>query len=172
MDTDFIKLALGDLDHQNDEHWTADGLPRVDVIRQLTADDSITRQDITNAAPKFAREEKAPRPKEEKEEVLPSLEEAEAAVREAKETLDLAKMEYDRARREADKIRLRMEGTPEDRRKRVTKQCRDYIERSNQERRAEYERRKQISEAMGVKFEFTPSKLDQALRSRKRQSGV
>lgn len=51
-----IKTALTKLDPSNDDHWTADGAPRIDAVVELTGDKSIKRQDITNAAPKFNRE--------------------------------------------------------------------------------------------------------------------
>lgn len=51
-----IVEALGTLDPANDEQWTADGLPRMDVIEELVGDKSITRADVTNAAPDFTRE--------------------------------------------------------------------------------------------------------------------
>jgi hypothetical protein len=45
------------LDHENDDHWTDDGLPRVDLIKQMVDDDAITvtRTSISNAAPKLVR---------------------------------------------------------------------------------------------------------------------
>lgn len=44
------------LDPTNDELWTADGLPKVDVVQKGLRNDNITRQAITNAAPSFSRE--------------------------------------------------------------------------------------------------------------------
>lgn len=51
-----INEALASLDPANDDQWTADGLPKVDVIRAATNDYALTRADITNAAPQFTRE--------------------------------------------------------------------------------------------------------------------
>lgn len=50
-----ILEALAKLDQSNDEHWTADGLPRVDVIGKMIGQTDLKRQDITNAAPEFVR---------------------------------------------------------------------------------------------------------------------
>ena len=49
-----IKQALTTLDVENDDHWTADGLPRVETVAALVGGD-VTRRDITNAAPMFMR---------------------------------------------------------------------------------------------------------------------
>lgn len=51
------KLAefLLKLDSQNDQHWTDDGLPRVNVVQELANDTSITRAQINDAAPGYAR---------------------------------------------------------------------------------------------------------------------
>ncbi|MEE8519338.1 MAG: hypothetical protein V3S98_09460 [Dehalococcoidia bacterium] len=51
-----IKEALTHMDPANDEQWTEDGSPRVDVIQELVGDKTITRAAITNAAPDFTRE--------------------------------------------------------------------------------------------------------------------
>lgn len=47
--------ALQKLDPNNDNHWTADGLPRIDTIKFMASNQSITREDITAAAPNFKR---------------------------------------------------------------------------------------------------------------------
>ena len=54
-----IQTALELLDPANDEHWTADGLPRVDVVAELLGDSNVKRSDITDAAPNFTRESAA-----------------------------------------------------------------------------------------------------------------
>lgn len=46
--------ALANVDPTNDEHWTADGVVRVDVVSELVGED-VTRADITAVAPKFNR---------------------------------------------------------------------------------------------------------------------
>jgi hypothetical protein len=52
-----IKEALSHLDPANDEHWTADGLPRMDAIVELLGGDtSVTRKDVTDAVPGLTRE--------------------------------------------------------------------------------------------------------------------
>ena len=47
--------ALSKLNPQNDKHWTSDGLPSVDSVRALAANNEITRSDIKDAAPSFNR---------------------------------------------------------------------------------------------------------------------
>lgn len=51
-----IVEALSRLDPENDEHWTNDGMPRVEVVQGLAGDASIMRADINNASPGFDRE--------------------------------------------------------------------------------------------------------------------
>ena len=53
-ETDDIKAALLGLSPDNDEHWTADGLPRLDAVENLLGA-SVTRKQLTNAAPDFNR---------------------------------------------------------------------------------------------------------------------
>ena len=48
--------ALSKLNSENDKHWTTEGLPSVDAVRALAADNDISRKDITSAAPNFSRE--------------------------------------------------------------------------------------------------------------------
>lgn len=55
-DAEKIKAALAGLDPANDDVWTSSGQPLVDTIRKAIGDDTITRQDITNADPAFSRE--------------------------------------------------------------------------------------------------------------------
>lgn len=50
-----ILNALLQLDVGNDDHWTSDGLPRMDVIEGIVGDKAITRQQVTAARPGFSR---------------------------------------------------------------------------------------------------------------------
>lgn len=52
MSKETIVEALLSLDIENDEHWTQDGLPRIDAL----GIDALTRSDLTDAAPSFTRE--------------------------------------------------------------------------------------------------------------------
>lgn len=53
---DKIVSALAQLDHSNSQHWTDDGLPRTGVVQKFAGDTSISRTDINDAAPGFARQ--------------------------------------------------------------------------------------------------------------------
>lgn len=55
MSRDNILQALSNLDHANDNHWSPDGQPRIDTVRMLSGDSSITRDSIQQAAPGFVR---------------------------------------------------------------------------------------------------------------------
>lgn len=50
-----IQAALAKLDVSNDNHWTSDGLPRLDTVKMLAGDASITREAVTAAWPGFTR---------------------------------------------------------------------------------------------------------------------
>lgn len=63
--------ALGTLDVEEDDHWTEDGAPRLDVLNDLLP--AVTRQQIVKAAPRFTR----------KNPILPDLEAEKAEADEA-----------------------------------------------------------------------------------------
>ena len=50
-----IRTALESLDHADDDHWTSDGQPRVDVVMDIVGA-PVTRKEIINAAPDFQRD--------------------------------------------------------------------------------------------------------------------
>jgi DNA repair exonuclease SbcCD ATPase subunit len=50
-----VQRALGQLDVNNDNHWTADGLPRLETVRLLAGDQNVSREQVTQAAPGFSR---------------------------------------------------------------------------------------------------------------------
>lgn len=47
--------ALKQLDTNNDDHWTNDGLPRVDVVKQFSGVLMLNREDVARAWPGFHR---------------------------------------------------------------------------------------------------------------------
>lgn len=49
-----IREALAKLDVNNDNHWTAEGMPRLDVMKDLVGT-AVSRADITSAAKGFTR---------------------------------------------------------------------------------------------------------------------
>lgn len=51
-----IKEAILTLDIKNDDHWTKAGLPDVSVIRDLTGDSLIKREDIEAVLPGYTRQ--------------------------------------------------------------------------------------------------------------------
>ena len=53
-----ILEALNQLDATNDEHWTQEGLPKLDVVSAIL-DQEVKRKEVTDAAPDFNREAKA-----------------------------------------------------------------------------------------------------------------
>jgi len=63
MTQELILEALKALDPKNDDHWTADGLPRLDVVK------AGTRAVVTKAAPNFSRSNPNLEPKPKEDEV-------------------------------------------------------------------------------------------------------
>lgn len=55
-----ITEALSKLDATNDNHWTQEGLPRLDTMRILTGNPGLNRDDISAASPEFVRPAAAP----------------------------------------------------------------------------------------------------------------
>jgi hypothetical protein len=51
-----LKAALSQLDPGNDNHWTAEGLPRIETVRLLSQTPSLTREQLVEADPAFNRE--------------------------------------------------------------------------------------------------------------------
>jgi hypothetical protein len=49
-----IKAALTALDPKNDAHWTTDGLPRLDVMKELLGE-NVTREALSSVAKGFTR---------------------------------------------------------------------------------------------------------------------
>ncbi len=72
--------ALRSLDTQNDVHWTENGAPSMEVIRELTEDKTLTRKIVTMFAPMFSRINP----------VLPMLE-GEESIIEKEDTVDSPK---------------------------------------------------------------------------------
>lgn len=62
VDKDKLIAALGKLDVTKNEHWTAEGLPLINIVRVLAGDSSLTREQITAAAPHFTRTSAASEP--------------------------------------------------------------------------------------------------------------
>ena len=50
-----IREALQELDAFNDDHWTADGAPKIDAVKELIGG-PVLRQNIIDAAPDFSRD--------------------------------------------------------------------------------------------------------------------
>jgi hypothetical protein len=49
-----ISQALKNLDALDDDQWTADGVPKIDVVSEMVGS-KVTRQEIINVAPEFSK---------------------------------------------------------------------------------------------------------------------
>jgi hypothetical protein len=83
--SDKIREALAKLDIDNDNHWTTEGVPRLDVMKDLVGD-AVSRSDITSAAKGFSR--KTPNLEIEKPENTGSGEAADAPAETPEKTED------------------------------------------------------------------------------------
>jgi len=102
-----LEIAIKSLDPENDEHWTQDGSPRLEILSELTGE-KITRGAVTKAFPlinrDFAREKHSISEPEnsEIEDAVPepeisaieiALDSAEARMHQARANLDKAQKE-------------------------------------------------------------------------------
>lgn len=62
--TDKIRDVLASLDVSNDNHWTSEGLPKLETVRFLAGDQTLTREQVTKSDPTFSRAVSAQRQKE------------------------------------------------------------------------------------------------------------
>jgi len=164
-----LNEALAKLDPANDEHWTAEGLPRTDALAKLLGR-TISRKEISEAAPELSRsstveadEAEASPPAEAQASLEDRLAEAHAAVVVAEAKVNEAKRELAEATAAEDAIISERER--EDRSKpghlRQQEHIMEHIRRHNERR----------SKSAPVQRAATspPSKLDGALQaSRKR----
>ncbi len=51
-----IVNAIAQLDPENNSHWTEKGLIRIEALRGLAGDESITREEVENANPGLCRD--------------------------------------------------------------------------------------------------------------------
>lgn len=51
-----IKHVLSQLDEDNDDHWTEEGVPLMSAVHAVAGDNGITRANLLDAAPLFTRE--------------------------------------------------------------------------------------------------------------------
>lgn len=83
--------ALKALDHDNDEHWTLDGAPRLDVLEKQFA--GITRQQVQSVAPLFGRNNPdLPDLAKLREEAAAAMKESESLAAKAVEAAQVAKV--------------------------------------------------------------------------------
>lgn len=57
-----LKAVLLRLDPDQEDHWTDDGLPRISAVHEIGGDKSVTRAQITDAAPGLTRDTAVPPP--------------------------------------------------------------------------------------------------------------
>lgn len=191
-----IKTALNSLNPEDDNLWTNDGLPRMDVVEGLLNDKAITRKDVTEADPEFCRDTAKVRcdtkAQEAQNDVSPKVqtgnqEETQAPEVNPEEQLRAHIVELDEAirklseeRTELDKEihklqlyrdKLQTESHTSHSAKEDMKARMRYIESQNKARAKRYEKGRIILQVIGKDGLHPMSKLDQAM-TRKRQRGT
>lgn len=168
--------ALKSLDVTNDDHWTGAGSPKMDIVKELTGNSELTRDDVTTAAPGLSRTDfvflDIPESEEDREEVLEMIEDD---IDSLKAKLDqynqkvvdaqLAVADAQKAQKEAEDARdalldklQEVEPTMSN-----TEQIRYYLESQQQQRAERALRSKNILQAIGADALAQKSPLDQAL---------
>jgi hypothetical protein len=96
MRSEDVFKALMELDPENDEHWTIDGVPRMDALADIGVP-GMTREQLKDIAPLFSRTNRElpdlEAKRRERDEKLARAEEAERAAREAREAAKEANAE-------------------------------------------------------------------------------
>jgi hypothetical protein len=90
-----ILKALSRLDVENDEHWTENGAPRLDVVQKLMP--GVTREMLVRAAPKFSRRHpEVPDLEAMRQQAQERMAELQRAVAEAKEAEEEGRKDLER----------------------------------------------------------------------------
>ena len=88
MDRTTLEVALGQLDPTDDEHWTADGAPKLAVLSDLVGE-PVTRSLVTKEFPLFTRDTTS-EPEPEPEDLFDLVDQAEAHLNECRSIVDAA----------------------------------------------------------------------------------
>lgn len=189
-----ILAALGSLDPEQQEHWTEQGLPAMEVVKELLGEE-ITRKELTAAAPLFNRESLELGESQQKQEEPPAKEEpeigedeletlreklakADEAQHEARRKAEAAKAEQEEAQRAYDKAQRDLEAADARTNAEKTQDEIMAVIRSNNERKqaAAAKRQELIDAGLGPAVNEmarvlggTKAPVDQALKNRPRQ---
>lgn len=112
MEAADIRAVLRELDPEDDDHWTQDGLPRLDLAGLR----GLRRRDVTNAAPLFTRtapggaaepvDEAPPDPGEDEPSrgLKEELEELEALLAEYDKSIEVLRVKREEAQKRRDEL--------------------------------------------------------------------
>ena len=170
-----IPQALADLDTKNDDHWTDDGAPMVNAVAEALGR-PVSRKDITNAAPKFTRENpelpELPDAKSAEPDPAPTQEgdDGEMDPFEREEVTDAKLADYDRRleelKSEMDELQGEYNALQDERSEYVTREIEPFSHTSDQDARMRIiqrnaaERAKKAAKAREVLQGVDPSALD------------
>jgi hypothetical protein len=174
-----ILEALASLDPQDDAQWTEEGQPNLDLMRSLTENEELTREQVTEGAPHFVRTNpelpseddtqviEEEEPKETEEELLAKQEEGAKKLATAKAKYEAAKSEYEALLKEQDVIIEQLTETSDPPHVVNQQNIRDHIQRQQENR---IERAKMRDAVLGkLKGTEVPRRapIDESLAARK-----
>lgn len=147
-----IRQALALLDPSNDDHWTSQGLPSMEVVNGLVDGEPVTRAQLNRYAPGFSRSTAgpteapdAPEPTREPSEVEileAAIAERNEKIRELSAKRNSLNGEIRRLTKEADRDRRKLATLSPPRTH--TEIYREYLERTKEHRRRVAERRQSV----------------------------
>ena len=116
---DQILDALSVLDVENDEHWTSEGLPRLDVVKDLLDGQSVTRAEITSAAKEFCRKSpvissEVPSEEAERPEEAAGIQEGEGPEATTETLEEVTQRALDAARRDFNQAKINLDAAQHD----------------------------------------------------------
>lgn len=183
MTKEMIVEALSMLDHDDDSVWTADGLPKVDVVRGLLGNDALTRAEITDAAPDFVRHSKPDKEEFDGQEEASQAQEVSTAYDDALAARDSAEKELSKLNAQLSLLREEISTKQQDIGRLNTlidrlspsepnqKAIGDYLESQKRIRLERHERQLSLMRGVDPRMLQPKSPLDQAM-TRKSQRGT
>lgn len=153
---DKILIALEELDVKNDDHWTDNGQPRLDVVEQLVGE-KVSRQAINKVAKTFNRENPVTIDENEEHvsansdfEVNQEIDEdtyIENEFKEAQANFDAASRRLAKARHKMDQLITKLEVKAKAEKKTAfSENIKRYQESQLQQRRAKIEKEKKVQD--------------------------
>lgn len=199
--TRLVDEVIGKLDHEDDSVWHSDGRPRVEAVRDLAGDKSITEDDYSEIALAYRRlredeeaivdeasaPDKAPDSTDDREDIVDqqkSPQEIERIIQTAEEEIAARSKRIEELQRKINALRAEETKLQKERDKfrveaqryntgyRQTEAIQAFQRQSQENLRQQVESRRAIAEALGPKAPQPASPLDAVLSGRKTPDGA